>query len=338
MATHSSTQISVIVPIYKTPLNYFKECMESLYNQTLRDAEFILIFDGENKELLSICETYRKRDSRFKIFIQPHLGVSSTRNFGIKQANGEYIAFVDADDSLHSNTVLETSYNHAQSRKSDIALFNWIWEGIGEKILWPINKDLLTKAEKDFCLKQLICIQNPSFSGAPWAKIFNRKFLLKNNILFKGNCQIGQDRVFNFEAFTLASKISYDNSFFYKYVTNEHSATQQFRDDFLPAVLNYIEELKILSKNKYASFIGRETLYMFYLSWNRSYMNPRNPENFFFRMKKLVRIVISNRFQSLIREIDTNGLPPLVKIESFLLRHKITFWIYLHGVKQTLCH
>ena len=127
MTTESSPKVSVIVPIYKTPLNYFKECMESLYNQTMQDAEFILVFDGENRELLSICNSYKEKDERFKIFIQSHLGVSATRNFGIKQARGEYIAFVDADDSLYSNIVLNQNTKKILNLKSDIVIFDWFF-------------------------------------------------------------------------------------------------------------------------------------------------------------------------------------------------------------------
>ena len=334
MATHSSPQISVIVPVYKTPLNYFKESLDSLYNQTLQDAEFILVFDGENKDLFSISNSYKEKDDRFKIFIQPHLGVSATRNFGIKQAKGEYITFVDADDLLYSKNTLETSYQKAQLFNNDIILFDWC---IGEntvKKMW--NKDTTTTSikDRDYYLKQCIHIQNPAFSGAPWAKFFKRNFIIENKIFFSDKCTIGQDRVFNYKAISLTNKISYISLIFYKYIINAESATQRFRPNYLETGLYYVEELENLSEGKYSSFIGRETLTLFYQSWDRDYMNPQNKKNLFLRMKELAREASSKRFQSLIKDVDTKGCSLLFKIETFLLQHKITFWIYIHGFKR----
>ncbi len=336
MATHSSTQISVIVPIYKTPLNYFKECMESLYNQTLRDAEFILVFDGENKELLSICETYRKRDSRFKIFIQPHLGVSSTRNFGIKQANGEFLTFVDADDSLYRKDSLENCFSATIENDSDIFIFDWASNSQPVKNIWPHSIKYLSKSEIEFCLQQTIYTYNSNFPGAPWAKFFRRKFITANKIQYKERCIIGQDRVFNYEAFSIAQRVSYSQITLYRYTTNVESATQQFRPNYLSIILNYIEELYFLAKDKYPSLIGNITITMFYYSWDKCYMNTQNKCDFFSRMFNLTKITKTDNFQMLIRQVNIPNISLLVKLEIFLLQHQITFWIYVHGLKKLL--
>ena len=63
------------------------------------------------------------KKNRFKIFVQPQSGVSATRNFGIKQAKGEYIAFVDADDMLCSN-ILNEAYAFATKNSSDITIWD----------------------------------------------------------------------------------------------------------------------------------------------------------------------------------------------------------------------
>lgn len=328
-------KISVIVPVYKVPLEYLRACLDSLVAQTMQECEFIVVSDGAPDEECSVCEEYATKDSRFKFFKREHAGVSATRNYGIDQAQGEYITFVDADDSLYSNTSLEEGHNHQLNYKSDIIYFNW-FSNANEKILWAQAKESLTDEEKNFCLKQNIHINNAAFSGAPWAKLFNRIFLTKNKIRFKKKCIIGEDRVFNYEACAIAKKVSYGNMIFYKYEINEESAIHQFRPNFLPIVLNYIEELDIISKGKYSPIIAKETLAMFYLSWERCYMNSENKINFFLRMRQLIHVVNSKRFQLLIKNADTDGLSVLAKFECFLLQHKITFWIYLHGLKRLL--
>ena len=60
--------ISVIVPVYKVPLDYLRVCLESLFAQTLQESEFIIISDGASEAECSICEEYARKDSRFKFF------------------------------------------------------------------------------------------------------------------------------------------------------------------------------------------------------------------------------------------------------------------------------
>ena len=337
MSERHTTRLSVIVPVYETSLIFFKQCLDSLHTQTLLEAEFLIIFDGENVKLHSFCEEYKKKDDRFKIYVCPHAGVSATRNFGISQANGDYITFVDADDSLYINSTLQKAYKYQQFCNSDITYFNWISDK-QPKILWSQDKSKLSSEEKDFFLQQNIHIQKPSFSGAPWAKIFRRSFLNENGIHFKETCTIGQDRVFNYEACIQARTISYCKDIFYKYEIISNSATQRFRSNFLPVILSYIEELYKLSNEKYHALIGREAMVIFYSSWEKCYMSPQNKKHFFPRMKELTNIVRSNRFQSLIQKVNTNNCSFLFKLETFLLRHKITFWIYLHGLQRSLIH
>lgn len=326
-------KLSVIIPVYKVPLEYLRVCLNSLVSQTLQECEFIIVSDGAPDTETSICEEHAKKDSRFKFFKREHAGVSAARNFGLTQAQGEYICYVDADDFLYSKSSLERTYEIVQKNNSDIILFDWITKGKDPLSLWPEDKTILSDTEKEECLKQLISMENPAFSGAPWAKLYNRTFLTKKNILFNPKCIIGEDLVFNYEAFYKASKISYVKEIFYTYVIHKESTIQRYRPNCLPVLLNHIEELKKLSNEKYLSLIGKESLKMLYFSWHRCYMHPKNKETYFNRMKELSNIILSNRFQELIQSVDTTNRNLLFKVETWLFQHKITFPIWLHGLK-----
>lgn len=328
--------VSIIVPVYKSPLDYFKQCLTSLSEQTLNEAEFLIIFDGQNDNLYSIALQYQKKDSRFILSIQPHQGVSKTRNYGIQTARGTYITFVDSDDTLYSPKSLEDAYLYIHSINSDIFLFNWLSTNKTTYSIWPNKKRVLSKPELEYCLQQTIHPIKVDIPGAPWAKFFRRNFLKSNNISFKENCIIGQDRVFNYTAFSLAKKVSYSNDILYRYTLNQESATQRFRPNYLPIALTYIEELNTLSKSKYAPLIGRATLMILYSSWEKCYMNAQNNRSFFSRIHDVIKIIKSERFQFLIKTINTEGLTLIPKIEGFFLQHKIVFWIYLHGLKKLL--
>lgn len=94
--------ISIIVPIYNAA-DYLEQCIRSLVQQTESDLQIILVDDGSTDRSRPILETFAKQDERIILLQQPHAGQSAARNRGLQHATGEYIAFVDADDSLEPN-------------------------------------------------------------------------------------------------------------------------------------------------------------------------------------------------------------------------------------------
>lgn len=94
--------ISIIVPIYNAA-DYLEQCIRSLVQQTESDLQIILVDDGSTDHSRPMAETFAKQDERIVVLKQPHAGQSAARNNGLKHATGEYIAFVDADDSLEQD-------------------------------------------------------------------------------------------------------------------------------------------------------------------------------------------------------------------------------------------
>ena len=95
-------KISVIIPVYNVE-NYLKRCLNSVLNQTLKDIEIICVNDGSTDDSAQICEEYALKDERFSVFHQENKGVSAARNKGLSLAEGEYICFIDSDDSIKEN-------------------------------------------------------------------------------------------------------------------------------------------------------------------------------------------------------------------------------------------
>lgn len=94
-------RISVIVPIYNVE-EYIESCLKSLVDQTINknDLEVLLINDGSPDESEKICKRYAEKYPFFKLFSKENEGLSKTRNFGIKHAQGKYFVFLDPDDKL----------------------------------------------------------------------------------------------------------------------------------------------------------------------------------------------------------------------------------------------
>lgn len=92
--------ISIIVPVYNVD-EYLEKCIQSILNQTFKNYELILVNDGSTDLSGEICDKYKKIDNRIKVIHKKNGGLSSARNAGLDIALGEYIAFVDSDDSIH---------------------------------------------------------------------------------------------------------------------------------------------------------------------------------------------------------------------------------------------
>ena len=95
-------RFSIIVPVYNVE-KYLSTCVESILSQTFNNWELILINDGSTDYSGIICDEYKKKDTRIKVFHTENKGVSAARNIGLKNAIGEWIAFIDSDDYMEKN-------------------------------------------------------------------------------------------------------------------------------------------------------------------------------------------------------------------------------------------
>lgn len=91
--------ITVICPAYNVE-DYLEKCVESILNQTYKNLEILLIDDGSTDATGRICDEFARKDKRVRAFHKENGGVSSARNFGLDNAHGDYLAFVDSDDSI----------------------------------------------------------------------------------------------------------------------------------------------------------------------------------------------------------------------------------------------
>lgn len=117
-------KISVIVPVYNVEV-YLEKCLDSIVNQTLKDIEIIIINDGSPDNSQEIIDKYQKKYKNIKAYLKENGGLSDARNYGIKNANGEYLSFVDSDDYIDT-TMLEKMYKLAKKENLDLVVCNTI--------------------------------------------------------------------------------------------------------------------------------------------------------------------------------------------------------------------
>lgn len=97
---------SIIIPVYNVA-PYLRECLDSVLAQTFKDWEAICVDDGSTDGSGEILDEYAAKDSRFRVFHQPNAGVSAARNKALDEAMGEWVCFIDADDSVREGWLLE---------------------------------------------------------------------------------------------------------------------------------------------------------------------------------------------------------------------------------------
>lgn len=111
--------VTVIVPVYQV-YQYLSECVESLTHQTYANLEILLIDDGSTDGSGALCDEYARMDARILVIHQENQGPSGARNTGLDYANGEYVAFVDSDDSVVP-VYIEKLYRLLRKYHADIA-------------------------------------------------------------------------------------------------------------------------------------------------------------------------------------------------------------------------
>ena len=102
-------KVSIVIPVYNKA-EYISNCLESILQQDFDDFEIIVVDDGSTDDSGRICDEKSAQDSRIRVIHTENGGVTAARRKGVEQAAGEYIMFVDADDSLLTGAIT-TLYN-----------------------------------------------------------------------------------------------------------------------------------------------------------------------------------------------------------------------------------
>jgi glycosyltransferase involved in cell wall biosynthesis len=177
--------ISIIVPFYKSEKT-LEKCVDSILNQTYKDLEVILVNDRGEDKSLDIARSIAKRDSRVVVYDKKHTGVSGSRNYGLARANGEYIQFVDSDDTLDP-TMCEKMVKLIQSNNADLAVCNFEH---------PVFKNFLKDGVYDTSKKDelLQYIQTTFAVVVPWNKLWKHECISTS---FDETVKFAEDDLFN---------------------------------------------------------------------------------------------------------------------------------------------
>ncbi len=230
-------KISVIVPVYNIA-EYLPKCIDSILAQTYPDFELILVNDGSTDQSGAIAADYAHRHpDKISYISRDNGGISAARNTGLKVARGEYIAFVDSDDTVEP-TMLETLLTLAEQHDADLAIcaLRSVSEagaalGVTAEALTP--GVVYTPTEH----KELLLCEN-----AAWNKLYRKRIIDDNTLAFTEGAWY-EDLRFTKKYLLYTHRVVYTDAVLYNYLIRSGSIMNSRADKRNLQILDAFEEV-----------------------------------------------------------------------------------------------
>ncbi|PGS52657.1 glycosyltransferase [Bacillus sp. AFS041924] len=321
--------ISVIIPVYNVE-KYLSTCLDSVLAQTMIDFEVLLINDGSTDGSKNICDHYSNKDKRIKVYHKKNSGPSCARNFGIQEASGEYIMFIDADDYIEQDTFKIVNLE-VERFGADIVVFP-MFEKKGEVIqILNIAECYFDDEESKKNFLKEVWLKS-DLLASPVNKLYKAEIIKKNNILFNEEFCIAEDYLFNMAYIDAARKGLSIKTPLYYYVRHENSiSTRVFYNKLDIALTVYRESLRLLSRysikeveyiNKIHTEFATGLIRAMYEATRRGYKR-----SLFKKLKEIKKCMASNETRALFTgSLDFSTFNNFV---IFCLRYKQSFIFYL---------
>ena len=239
-------QLSIIIPVYNIA-NYLDDCLRTVFTQELNDFEVICVNDGSTDSSQAIIDKYSALHANLICLVQSNQGLSAARNNGLSIAKGDYIFFLDGDDTLANSTSLKAILHQSISLNVDMCVFNALVDG---------NKTYMSNFPKTDKVMSGIDMMHHFISHCRtvmepvWAYLYRRRFLLDNALSFKKGIY-HEDVLFTPQALTLSKITICIDEAVVDYNTHRnnsitsHVTTKHFTDK-----LNSARELCAFFKNR----------------------------------------------------------------------------------------
>lgn len=216
--------VSIIVPVYNIE-NFIEKCIKSLCEQTYQNLEILLIDDGSKDKSGYLCDTMGKKDNRIKVFHKKNTGLSDARNYGIKNASGKYLLFIDGDDTI-SKDMVEVLYVKITDNEADISACPFIYEYSDgstknyEKIVRDCDYIMSNEEAVELLINKKYAFRHIACNKMYKASLFG-------DVLFPVG-KLYEDMGTVYKLISKAKKIVYTYNTYYYYYQRSNSITKTF--------------------------------------------------------------------------------------------------------------
>lgn len=236
-------KVSVIVPFFNEEKSLGR-CIDGILSQTYKDYELILVDDGSSDKSSAICDSYAGQDGRIRVIHQDNKGLSGARNAGMAIAEGEYIAFADADDYMDDKW-LDTFLKYGD--------FDYVIQGCKAITPHSDGRELdfanypMQGTPKDFDWLMLNCYNNAHNIGSCWARLFRNDIIRANSLMFDEGLSLLEDNDFVMRYIPYVRSFKVSEECHYHYTQPDYSVKYAFVDPLRQAY-NQLNIFKALDK------------------------------------------------------------------------------------------
>lgn len=251
------TLVSIVMPVFNMA-SYVGDSIQSVLNQSYPYWELIVIDDGSTDNSLEIVELFAEKDKRISFYTQKNHGVAHARNRGVDLSNGEYLVFLDSDDTW-ANNFLEVML--ATIRNDEYGMAFCKYQKVkNQKVIEQTPLSLVGLPNESFADYLL---NNQINSYAVMATIYKLNFIQENRIKFTEGCSLGEDFEFVFKVASQA-KVAFCSEYLYQYNYREDSAyhskiTYKKMIDRISAyerAYQFVLQRGVIDKEKWLSYIS----------------------------------------------------------------------------------
>lgn len=247
-------KVSIIIPIYNAE-KYLTETIESIICQTVQSWELVLVDNMSKDKSMEICKRYAGKYPNVHVYEEKKAGCSYARNRGMKEATGDYIVFVDADDYLKDKFVIEGWIGALKKERADIVIGNY--ERLWNERLLPANEhkifSLKDRESEAFRFQGFFSAGNLSYI---WGRAYRADFLKKNKIIFQP-LEYAEDKLFNIECYMKQAKYAFVDDVGYVYRKNAESISYQYKPNSCQCWLKIAHRTEKLAKeSKKREYLG----------------------------------------------------------------------------------
>ena len=208
--------LSIVIPIYQEG-ELLRACLESICQQSFRDFQLIIVEDGADEKTLEIAKEFVASDKRAMLLHQPNSGVSVARNNGLSHAVGEYVYFVDGDDTLENTHCFERLREYLDRQRPDLVLLDY------RSVEWRNNKERAKSRNltaEDLALPKNdflnLLYEKGIYPISVWQFVCRRELLTAHHILFPERV-LSEDYHFCIDVHYYAESYGYLPGCFYVY-------------------------------------------------------------------------------------------------------------------------
>jgi glycosyltransferase EpsJ len=329
--------VSIIVPIYKVPEKFLRQCIKSLMKQTMRNIEIILVDDGSPDDCGLICDEYSKLDSRIKVIHKENAGLSAARNSGFFASTGEFITFVDGDDWL-SPEACETAYKFALEKRVQLVFWDQITEyPNSSRIVLTDNKGSYLFEGKECRQLQARVLDFNGKIAQAFSKLINREYLVKYNIIHNEELKQGAEGiVFNIKLFEHLESAYYVSLPLYHYVYNSSSISHSHNEDNYYLIVKCFKEIWNFiqtseNKSSLTKNFNNRLLYFIITTGISGYFNPENKDKYKTKVSQYKKFLEQPILVEAMKNADKQGLSFIRKLILKSVDLKVFWTIALLG-------